>query len=559
LRHGDARLPAAATASPEGFAQAHALASSRSPFSTEGAGAATAAWTLGLEMGVAAFREEHPDATVEDVSVLVSCEESISASVKNGTLSTAPQVDAALGVHVRAVVSGGSALRVASLPLEEQPESLVLHALRDALAQSRERGLEPGTEILAWRDPLVGHFGPSPWELGLDFEAFGAALALVKEQREEPASGIQTISAHVQVSSHKRLQVFLDGAQQTLSGVTFLVSASAVSRRGDEKRRASMRLFDNGVPELESFKARFLAELSHVKERALALLDAPLVPEDVEYAHLAVDADLLGLILHEALGHAAEGDLVELGSSGFGAPRTDGSSDPRRVRQDLEVAPPWMDIVIDGALDTCGLLPIDCEGTAPLRKKIVRGGRLVDGLHTRQTARTAGAAPDGCARQESVFHPSLNRMTSIWVQARDLRPLPLVADGERIDRPTAESVRRVLEADGFLRDDAPVLYLSGWKGGTATCSNLEFRADVAFVHELRKGQPPLLLREANFTGIATDCFLSAVAAYGPVLCRTIGTCGKDSQGVPTSDGGPAILVLARHPRVSVIGAGEAEA
>jgi predicted Zn-dependent protease len=565
------RLPKGATSTQEAFVETHALAAERTPGVLDaGPGSATAAWTLALEKGVARFRHEHPGVHVEDVSLLVSWEESVSASVKNGALSTAPKLHATLGVHVRAVVEGGCGLRVASLPLEGAvPEGIVSDALEDALRESRS-SVPPAAqpkpspkphekmprEILAWRDPLVGHFGPDAWDASLDFGAFRSILAHVSEFADDAAGEIQTVSVNVGCASHKRLQVFLDGAQQTLSGVRFRVGGSVTARRGDEKRAADFSFFENGIPNLARFKGEFGAKLKVTKERARALLDAPLVPEDVSYSHLAVDADLLGLILHEALGHAAEGDAIELGSSGFGRPRDD--DDPRYTMQDINVAPPWIDIVIDGALDTCGLLPIDCEGTPPVRKTIVRAGRLVDGLHTRQTARSAGRTPDGCARQESIFHPSMNRMTSIWVQAQGLRPLPFASPVERVERPSAEAVQAVLESDGFLTPHEPVLYLSGWKGGTATCSNLEFRADVAFIHELRRGQPPRLLREANFTGIATDCFLSAVAAYGPVLCRTIGTCGKDSQLVPTSDGGPAVLVLAKTPRVTVIGSGDSE-
>lgn len=563
------RLPKGGPEALDSFVETHALASERIPFSfLEGPGTATAAWTLALEKGVALFRKEQPHAHVEDVSVLVAWEESVSASVKNGVLSTAPKLECTLGVHVRSVVEGGCGLRVASLPLEGvPPETLVLDALRDAwqAAKPAHSSSTPGTEILAWREPLLGHFGPDVWGASLDFEAFQSVLNFVSEFQSDTAAEIQTVSLNVECALHKRLQVFFDGAQQTLCGVRFKVGGSVTARRGDEKRAAHMRFFENGIPPLESFKKAFVAELNTTKERARALLEAPLVPEDVSYSHLAVDADLLGLILHEALGHAAEGDLVELGSSGFGRPQVKNSevndsqdNDPRYVMQDIRVAPPWINIVIDGSLDNCGLLPIDCEGTPPLRKTIVREGMLVDGLHTRQTARSARRAPDGCARQESIFHPSLNRMTSIWVQAQGLRPLPLLSPSERMDHPSPESVQAVLEADGFLTPGKTVLYLSGWKGGTATCSNLEFRADVAFIHELQKGKPPRLLREANFTGIATDCFLSAVAAYGPVLCRTIGTCGKDSQGVPTSDGGPAILVLEKTPRVTVIGSGDSE-
>jgi len=558
-----AALPESFFISTKVFAETHRLAAERVPHSREeGPGSATAAWTLALEKAVAVFRVAHPAALVEDVSVLVSKETALSARVKNGALTTTPSHGTTLGVHVRAVVAGGCGLRTASLPFSDEvievdaAELLVAGALDDAWAQAQERGLAPHTEVLAWRDPVQGHFGEKPWDVTLDTKGFQEITDFLQRLVPNEAEEIQTVSSFVEVALEQRLQIFLDGAQQTFTRETFRSGASVVSRRGDEKRSVKMHLFENGLPPFAPFADCFAAELALVEKRARELLDAPMVPEDVEYGHLAVDADLLGLILHEAVGHAAEGDLVELGASGFGKPSADPGEARYVLQEGLEVAPAWIDITVDGTLDTCGILPVDCEGTVATRKAVVREGKLVDGLHTRQTARFAKRAPDGCARQESVFHPTLNRMTNIWVQARSARPLPLTQPGERLDRPAPESVQRVLEQDGYLTDDETVLYLSGWKGGTASCSNLEFRADVAFIHELRRGKPPRLLREANFTGIATDCFLSAVAAYGPVLCHTVGMCGKDAQGVPTSDGGPAILVLAKTPRVTVIGSGD---
>jgi TldD protein len=122
----------------------------------------------------------------------------------------------------------------------------------------------------------------------------------------------------------------------------------------------------------------------------------------------------------------------------------------------------------------------------------------------------------------------------------------------------AEIVQKSLEKSGYLDGEKGVLLLSGWKGGTASCSNLEFRADVARVLLLKKGCKPVRMREANFTGIATECFRSAIDAFGPTLCRSIGTCGKDGQGVLTSDGGPAFMVFTPHPKVRVIGTGDGE-
>jgi TldD protein len=224
--------------------------------------------------------------------------------------------------------------------------------------------------------------------------------------------------------------------------------------------------------------------------------------------------------------------------------------------KDLLVGPEWMDILVDGSLDNCGYLPVDCEGVLPQRKLIVQQGKLVDAIHTRHTALVAGRNPDGSARLQSLQYPSLNRMTSIWVCPTQAKPLTESMMPEHWDDLPSELIQAALEKHGYLEGEKGVLLLSGWKGGTASCSNLEFRADVARVLLLRKGQSPVRMREANFTGIATECFRSAVDAFGPTLCRSIGTCGKDGQGVLTSDGGPSFMVFKPHPKVRVIGTGD---
>ena len=193
----------------------------------------------------------------------------------------------------------------------------------------------------------------------------------------------------------------------------------------------------------------------------------------------------------------------------------------------------------------------------PQRKFLVNKGRLVDSIHTRHTAFISGKTPDGCARLQSLQYPSLNRMTSIWVCPEKSKKIDSLAEFSWDDIPP-EIIQESLQKHGYLDGEKGVLLLSGWKGGTASCSNLEFRADVARLLLLKKGEAPLKMREANFTGIATECFMSAIDSFGPTLCRSIGTCGKDGQGVLTSDGGPAFMVFTPDAKVRVIGTGDAQ-
>jgi TldD protein len=507
-------------------------------------------WAQALEMAVARFKMLHCHVVVEDLSVIGELREQHAVRLKNSAPEGPPSVIRREGVHIRAVVAGGTGLVTSILPEQTAKVDLIAQALNMALDHSREQGNPTDREILAYRPQTCGHFGNLSWGEIPDAGAVAeAARDFAREHSAEKKSEVRLLQTLFTQSVQHRFQIFLDGSQQTVSTGASLLRVRATSSRDDEKRAAGRVRFASGLPALETLRNLHTVALREASRESVALLDAEYVPEDLEYDYLAIDADLLGLILHEALGHALEGDLIELGQSGLGK---DGRLQP------LSVAPDWMNVVVDGNLTNCGYSPIDYEGTPACRKTLVRKGKLVEAIHTRETALRMGHTAEGSARAQSVLFPSLNRMTSIWIQADPLLPLSLPDGISLTEAASPETLRDVLVEQGFLTKNKRVAYLAGWTGGTASGSNLEFRADVRTVHLLTADKKPLLMRQANFTGVATACFQSAIAAFGPVLCRTFGTCGKDGQGVPTADGGPMILLLAKHPQVRVIGSGDSE-
>ena len=523
-------------------------------------------WARSLETAVAKFMLENTHAYVEDISILLGTRESAERTVSNGRDEEPPGLLASATFHVRAIVSGSAGLVTGSLGEDCQPVKVIFNALNAAWLQTSEgkfskhrakhdrlQELSADTvpeATLSARAQLIGHVGLHPWASKSFAEHFLAATeGVAHHHQQKHDERLHSLKTRIRMAIEFRWQYFMDAAQQTFVTQMCRIATSATCAEGEEKRRATEQLLKNHFPSSEEMKEELLKHFARVEDRALELLPAALVPESPHYDYLAVDADLLGLILHEAIGHAAEGDLIQTCASGFGE---------NGEMKNLSVGPEWLDIVIDGSLNNCGYLPVDAEGVPPRRKTLVRKGLLVDAIHTRQTARQAERTPDGCARIESLEHPSLNRMTSIWVCPAETKPLETDGQLFRPDDLPYAVIQATLEKNGYLDGSKGVLYLSGWKGGTASCSNLEFRADVARVLHIKKGQPPRLMREANFTGIATDCFRSAVDAFGPVLCRSVGTCGKDNQGVLTSDGGPAFMVFKPHPKVSVIGTGEGD-
>lgn len=530
---------------PESFSPTYDL-----PFETGKTTHPAKIWARALETAVAEFMSEQPTAHLEDISILLGTRESAQRAFSNGRNEGPPAFASSCNYHIRAVVSGSAGLSTGTPDSGTDPISKVLSALNSAWVQRSKPDGDEENEILASRSQIIAHVGQHPWRSLRFADDFVVVSEMIREQHlSKHDERVHSVKSRLNMSAEYRWQYFLDSAQQTYVTQVCRISTNVTCSEGAEKRTAYARYLKNHIPKSDELERELLMHFRKAESQSLALLPAALVPENPEYDYLAVDADLLGLILHEAVGHAAEGDLIQTRASGFG-------KDGRML--DLQVGPDWLDIVIDGNLDNCGYLPVDAEGVVPSRKLLVSRGRLIDAIHTRHTAKRAGKTPDGCARVQSLQYPSLNRMTSIWVSPAQSRPLGSTDTAVNWDDLAPEVIQSALEKRGYLNGEHGVLLLSGWKGGTASCSNLEFRADVARVLHLKRGCAPTLMREANFTGIATECFRSAVDAFGPTLCRSIGTCGKDGQGVLTSDGGPAFMVFNPNTKVRVIGTGDGE-
>jgi predicted Zn-dependent protease len=201
-----------------------------------------------------------------------------------------------------------------------------------------------------------------------------------------------------------------------------------------------------------------------------------------------------GVLVHELIGHALEGDVVARGGSRLAghegpvaAPSVNVVDDPRRARV------PWR---------------IDDEGSGTGATALVQGGRVVGGLGS---WRWSGA---GHARRASFADPALPRMGATFLAPGTFHPEE-VLDG--IGR--GVYVRRL---DVAWTDPAE---------GTAT-----FRVtDADTVRDGRVAEPlsPFLLRArvedlASIDRIADDL----------VLDRCLGVCVREGQALATSVGAP---------------------
>ncbi len=207
-----------------------------------------------------------------------------------------------------------------------------------------------------------------------------------------------------------------------------------------------------------------------------------------------------GVLVHELIGHALEADAVLEGRSRLARLSTPFDSamvvieDPRRGRT------PWR---------------IDDEGTPCRATALLRGGRLLSGIHDRRTARLAGATSTGHGRRAGYRDPVLPRLGCTFMAAGPHRPAEGVTSVEQ-----GLFVRR---AEAAVADPA---------SGTATLR-------VTDGDRIRDGQlgEPLT---ACLLKVKVEDFVNGVdkIASDLVFDTCIGTCVRDGQPLATSVGAP---------------------
>jgi TldD protein len=249
-----------------------------------------------------------------------------------------------------------------------------------------------------------------------------------------------------------------------------------------------------------------------VRNRAVARLSAPPAPSGEMPIVIAAEAG--GTLIHEAIGHPLEADGVQKGISPMyhGAIGKVVGNEKVSVLEDPTMA------------GVRGFYAFDDEGTPAQRVVLVDHGVLKTYLYDRQTARRDGVASNGHGRRESFRHRPIPRMANTFVASGPDDPQQIV--------------RSV--PNGLL-----VTKMGGGQVETAT-GDFVFEVEEGFL--LKDGQVGPLIRGANLLGNGPDV-LKTIDQVGSDMGWSVGTCGKEGQGAPVSDGLPTL----RIPKGVVVG------
>ncbi len=216
-----------------------------------------------------------------------------------------------------------------------------------------------------------------------------------------------------------------------------------------------------------------------------------------------IGPNVVGVFIHEAMGHLAEADLTLSGSVLYDKLGKQIASDAVTV---------YDDGTVEGAF---GSFKYDDEGVRTQKTPLIEKGSLTGLMHNRETAQKLAMEPTGNARAEDFRFEPIIRMRNTYLAAGD------------------NSFEELIEGIDFG------YYLKSFRGGEANLDGT-FQVGIQEAYEIIKGKLGASVRSASISGNTLET-LRKVDAVGRDFELWPGRCGK-GQIAFICDGGPHIRV-----------------
>jgi TldD protein len=229
--------------------------------------------------------------------------------------------------------------------------------------------------------------------------------------------------------------------------------------------------------------------------------EAPMGPRTV-----VLGARAGGTMIHEAIGHGLEADLALEGLSCY------------KGLIGEKIASELITIVDDKTLSHMrGSYAYDDEGTPSERTILVENGILKNYLFDRFYAMKYEKRSTGNGRRESFRHKPIPRMSNTFILPGTKNPDEIISSVDK------------------------GLYVLKMGGGQVDTVTGDFVFEVQEGYIIEKGEVGDMVKNAVVMGNGPK-ILKEIDMVGSDLGFGIGTCGKDGQGVPVSDGQPTLRI-----------------
>ena len=248
-------------------------------------------------------------------------------------------------------------------------------------------------------------------------------------------------------------------------------------------------------------------QVEEMAQKAVKLLSAPRI-KGGEYT-VVVDPVLAGVFVHEAFGHLSEADLIY---------------ENEHLRQIMTLGKKFgsdqLNIIDSAAMPGLrGSYKYDDEGVPATKTYLIREGKLVGRLHSRETAAKMNEEPTGNARAVNYRYSPIVRMTNTYIE------------------PGSASF------DDIIGDIKEGVYAKNWYGGTTSMEMFTFSAGESYM--IRNGKLAEMIRPVVLTGNVFTTLSNIDAIGNDLEMNQGGGCGKGEQmPLPVSNGSPHIRI--RH-------------
>ncbi len=221
---------------------------------------------------------------------------------------------------------------------------------------------------------------------------------------------------------------------------------------------------------------------------------------------VVISSEAGGTMIHEAVGHGLEADLAAEGLSVY------------HKKIGMKIAGDKITVVDDATLpQRRGSFVFDDEGVPSEKTVLIEKGVLRQYMCDRRMGMKHRLRPTGNGRRESYRFRPICRMTNTMIMPGDDAP------------------------ESILRSTEKGLLVKKMGGGQVNTVNGDFVFEVSEGYLIEKGKVGEPVRGAILMGNGPKV-LQIIDKVGSDLGFGIGTCGKDSQGVPVGDAQPTIRI-----------------
>ncbi len=400
-----------------------------------------------------------------------------------------------IGGNVRALVKGGWGFTSFN--------NLDKLSGRISLAVEQAQSAGSGESRLAEVEPAVDEVpsgvAKNPVEIPL-----AEKKRLLDEYNEIIWSTPQIQTSTIGYSDSRKKVVFLnsEGSYITQERADVNLRLTAIAAKDGEVQQVGLSLGSRGdFGSIEGLHDK----ISEMARHAVELLSAPQAKSG-EYT-VVLDPVLAGVFVHEAFGHLSESDFVY---------------ENERLRDIMKLGKQFgvknLNIVDSAAEPGLrGSYRYDDEGVRAVKTYLIREGKLVGRLHSRETAAKMNEKPTGNARAINYRYPPIVRMTNTYIE------------------PGAVSF------DDMIADIKEGIYAKNWYGGMTSMEMFTFSAGEAYM--IRNGKIAEALRPVMLTGNVFSTLKNIDAIGNDLDMNQGGGCGKGGQmPLPVSNGSPHIRI-----------------